>query len=289
MHTETIRIPEYAERINKMKEQIIKQPHEICIERAELITESYKLTKGEPPTIRFAKAIAYILENMELKIRENEFLVGNRTTKLVGTALFPEVRVDTIELDLENYNTRDVQSFLISENEKNILRKKIVPYWKNEEDTVKSRFNSYLSPELNELMLMLLYIVDTDITNGVGHFFPGFSNVFKGGFDGLLSEVEEKERDFSHDDEKLRFLETVKILLKGAKIYIERYSKLAKNMANQEEDPERKRELLEISELCFNISKNAPKTFKEALQLIFFVQVISGIEDGGFAISLGRL
>ncbi len=281
--------PDYSERIDRMKEQIITQPHEICIERAELITESYKKTKGETSTIRFAKAIAYILENIQIKIREDEFIVGNRTTKLVGTALFPEVRVDTIELDLENYNTRDVQSFLISENEKNILREKIIPYWMNEEDTVKSRFNSYLSPELNELMLMLLYIVDTDITNGVGHFFPGFSNVFKGGFDGLLSEVEEKESDFSHDDEKLRFLETVKILLKGAKIYIERYSKLAKNMANQEEYPKRKRELLEISELCFNISKNAPKTFKEALQLIFFIQVISGIEDGGFAISLGRL
>ena len=281
--------PDYSERIERMRERIITQPHKICIERAKLITESYKKTKGEPPTIRFAKAIAYILGNMQLKIREDEFLVGNRTTKLVGTALFPEVRVDTIELDLEYYSTRDVQSFSISENDKTTLKEKIIPYWKNEEETVKSRFNSYLNPELNELMLMLLYIVDTDITNGVGHFFPGFENVLKNGFDGILIEVEKKKNDFSNDEEKLRFLETVKIVLKGVKVYIERYSKLAKNMANQEEDPERRRELLDISEMCFNISKNAPKTFKEALQLIFFIHVISGIEDGGFAISLGRL
>jgi pyruvate formate-lyase/glycerol dehydratase family glycyl radical enzyme len=289
MHAETISTPDYSERIERMREQIISQSHEICIERAELVTESYKKTKGEPPTIRFAKAIAYVLENMQLKIREDEFLVGNRITKLVGTALFPEVRIDTIELDLEYYSTRDVQSFLISDNDKTILKEKIIPYWKNEEETVKSRFNSYLNPELNELMLMLLYIVDTDITNGVGHFFPGFGNVLKNGFDGLLSEVEKKENDFSNEEEKLRFLETVKILLNGAKTYIDRYSKLAKSMANQEEDPERRRELSDISEMCFNISKNAPKTFKEALQLIFFIHVISGIEDGGFAISLGRL
>ena len=289
MHTEIMSTPDYSERIERMEEQIITQPHEICIERAELITESYKKTKGEPPTIRFAKAIAYILENMQVKIRKGEFIVGNRTTKLVGTALFPEVRVDTIELDLEYYSTREVQSFLISENDKNILRENIIPYWKIEEDTVKSRFNSYLNPELNELMLMLLYVVDTDITNGVGHFFPGFSNVLANGFNGLLSKVEEKEVQFSGDMEKLRFLETVKILLRGAKNYIERYSELAKSMANQENDPERKNELLEISDICFNISKNAPTTFKEALQLIFFVHVISGIEDGGFAISLGRL
>lgn len=279
----------FKERILRMKERITSQPHEICIDRAELITRSYKTTKGETPSIRFAKAIVYILKNMTIKIWDDEFIVGNRTTKIVGTALYPEVRIDTIELDLDHYSTREVQNFLISEEDKNLLKEKIIPYWKNEEETVKSLFNSYLDSELNELMLMLLYVVDTDITNGVGHFFPGFSNVLSNGFNGLLYKVEKQEIEFSGDMEKLKFLEAVEILLKGAKMYIERYSKLAENMANQEEDPRRKRELLEISEICFNISENAPKTFKEALQLIFFIHVISGIEDGGFAISLGRL
>lgn len=279
----------YKERILRMKKIIVLQPHEICIERAELITRSYKTTKGESPIIRFAKAIAYILENMTIKIWDDEFIVGNRTTKIVGTALFPEVRIDTIELDLDHYSTREVQNFLISEEDKKVLKEKIIPYWKNEEETVKSLFNSYLDTELNELMLMLLYVVDTNITNGVGHFFPGFSNVLANGFNGLLSKVEEQERKCSKNVEKLKFLETIKIVLNGAKAYIDRYSELAKRKANLERDPERKKELLEISEICSNISKDAPNSFKEALQLIFFIQVISGIEDGGFAISLGRL
>jgi len=279
----------FKERILRIKKKIVSQPHEICIDRAELITKSYKTTKGESPTIRFAKAIAYILENMTIKIWDDEFIVGNRTTKIVGTALFPEVRIDTIELDLDHYSTREVQNFLISEEDKQVLKEKIIPFWKNEEETVKSLFNSYLDIELNELMLMLLYVVDTDITNGVGHFFPGFSNVLANGFNGLLSKVEEQEMQFSGDMEKLNFLETVKIVLNGAKSYIERYSELAKRTANLEKDPNRKKELLGISEICSNISKNAPTTFKEALQLIFFIQVIAGIEDGGFAISLGRL
>jgi len=279
----------YKERILRMKKIIVSHPHEICIERAELITRSYKTTKGESPIIRFAKAMAYILENMTIKIWDDEVVVGNRTTKIVGTALFPEVRIDTIELDLDHYSTREVQNFLISEEDKKVLKEKIIPYWKNEEETVKSLFNSYLDTELNELMLMLLYVVDTNITNGVGHFFPGFSNVLANGFNGLLSKVEEQEKKFSKNVEKLKFLETIKIVLNGAKAYIDRYSELAKRKANLERDPERKKELLEISEICSNISKDAPNSFKEALQLIFFIQVISGIEDGGFAISLGRL
>ena len=51
-----------------MKKRVVAQPHEICIERAKLITESYKKTKGEPASIRFAKAMEHILVNMTIKI-----------------------------------------------------------------------------------------------------------------------------------------------------------------------------------------------------------------------------
>ncbi len=279
----------YEERIEKMKNRVILQPHEICIERAKLITESYQKTKGENPIIRYAKAMNYILTNMTIKIWDDEFIVGNRCNKFVGTPLYPEVRVDTIAQDLELYSTREVQKFLLSEKDKRILKDEIIPYWNNEEDTVKSRFYSYLSPELTNLMLILLYIVDVNITNGVGHFFPGHENVLKGGFNGLIQKAEKKKKEFFHDQDKLNFLNSVIIILNGVRTYIQRFSNLASEMAKVELDSQRKKELLEISEICANITGNAPKTFKEALQLIYFSHVIAGLEDGGFAISVGRL
>jgi len=51
-----------------MKQKVIRQSHEICIERAILITESYRKTKRDFPVIRFAKAIKHILQNMTIKI-----------------------------------------------------------------------------------------------------------------------------------------------------------------------------------------------------------------------------
>jgi len=289
MQLEAIPFSDYEDRIERMRVKIINQPHEICVERAKLITESYQKTRGEPSSLRFAKAMNYFLKNMSIKIWNDEFLVGTRTIKLVGTPLYPEVRIDTIELDLELYNTRDVQSFMFSEDDKKLLRDEIIPYWKNEEETVKSRFNSFLTPELYELMLNLLYIVDTHITNGVGHFFPGHPNVLEGGFDGLLSKTKQKMEEFKGDQNKLAFLNTVVIILDGVKHYILRFSDLAKKMASEESDSKRKAELLEISEICYNISCKPPKNFKEALQLILLTHIIAGLEDGGFAISLGRL
>lgn len=289
MQFEQITPSYYENRIEKMKNKVVLQPHEICIERAVLITESYKKTKEENPTIRYAKAISYLLTNMTIKIWDDEYIVGNRCTKFVGTPLYPEVRVDTIEQDLDLYATREVQKFLLSEEDKLILKNEVVPFWNNEEDTVRSRFYSYLNPELTELMFNLLYIVDTNITNGVGHFFPGHENVLRGGINGLIQKAESKLEEFLVDQEKVAFVNSVIIVLKAVKVFIKRFSSLAKKLATDEVNHERKRELLEISEICDNISGNAPKSFKEALQLVYFTHLIAGLEDGGFAISVGRL
>ncbi|GAG11902.1 unnamed protein product, partial [marine sediment metagenome] len=177
----------------------------------------------------------------------------------------------------------------LTEDDKDILKKEIIPYWKHEEETVKSRFDSYLNPELTELMLDLLYVVDTHMTNGVGHFFPGHQNVLKLGFNGLIQKATDKKKDFSQDQDKKDFLESVIIILDGAQKFIQRFSDLTAELAEDEKNITRKNELTEISEICSNISYNPPNSFKEALQLIFFTHIISGLEDGGFAISIGRL
>lgn len=289
MQIEQISPSNYEERIERMKNRVILQPHEICSERARLFTESYKNSRGEPSIIRFAKAMNYLMLNMTINIFEDEFIVGNHCSKFVGTPLYPEVRVDTIELDLDLYNARDVQRFLLSEQDKDLLKKEIIPYWKSEEETVKSRFDSYLNPKLYNLMLNLLYIVDVNLTNGVGHFIPGYENVLKEGFDGLINKAQNKLREISNDKTKSNFLSSVIIVLNGAKKFINRFSDLAKIMERNEKNTHRKKELHEISQICSNISGSAPKTFKEALQLIYFTRIIAGLEDGGFAISIGRL
>ena len=289
MQEEQISPSDYKDRILRIKKEVVSRPHELCIERAKLFTESYKTTKKEPQNIRFAKAMYHLLNNMTILIWDDEFIVGNRCSKFIGTPLYPEVRVDTLEQDLELYSTRDIQRFLLSEEDKIVLKEEIIPYWKYEEETVKSRFDSYLNPELTDLMLNLLYIVDTNMTNGVGHFFPGHENVLKSGFNGLIQTAKAKKNDFLKDREKLNFLDSVIIVLEGVQRFIQRFSTLANEMAENEPINSRKNELLEISEICSKISSNPPETFKEALQLIYFTHIISGLEDGGFAISIGRL
>ncbi|MFX0145263.1 MAG: pyruvate formate lyase family protein, partial [Candidatus Hodarchaeota archaeon] len=279
----------YKERIIKMKDKVVMQPREICIERAKLITESYEKTKSENPIIRFVKALDHILTNMSIRIWEDEFIVGNICSKFVGTPLYPEIRVDFIEQDVDTYDKRPAQKSFIKDEDKRILKEIIIPYWKNEEYTLKEQFIKNLEPKVKRIMDTLVFLVETELTNGIGHFFPGHENIIKFGLNGLIEKAKSKTYDFPNDIQKINFLQSVIIVCNAAKSFIKRFSSLATELAEDEINSKRKEELLEISEICSNISENAPKNFKEALQLIYFNHLICRLEDGGYAVSIGRL
>ncbi|MFX1323577.1 MAG: pyruvate formate lyase family protein, partial [Promethearchaeota archaeon] len=289
MELEQIFNIDYKDRLLRMKDILVKAPHEICVERAVLFTESYKDTKGENSIIRFAKAMEHYLTNMTIRIWDDEYVVGNRCKKYVGTPMYPEARIDTIEQDVDNYDTRPVQKLMLTEEERQLIKNDIIPYWKNEEETVQERFQSYLDSDLREIMEKLVFIVDVELSSGIGHFFPGHENVLNHGIDGLIQKATNSLKKVVNNENKEIFLESVIIVLKAAKQFILRFSNLAKEMGEIEVNYERKRELYEISDICANISGNSPKNFKEALQLIYFIHLICGLEDGGFAISIGRL
>ena len=288
MQLEQISYSDYKDRALRMKKRVVNAPHEICVERAQFFTDSYKKTKEENPIIRYAEAMDHYLTNMTIKIWDDEYIVGNRCTKFVGTPMYPEARIDTIEQDIDTCDTRPVQNMLITNEDRQSIKDMIIPYWKNEEETVQERFQSYLTPELREVMEKLVFAVDVELSSGIGHFLPGHENVLKYGITGLIQKAETQLEKYSDDSKKI-FIESVIIVLNAAKNLIQRYSDLSKNMAEKEQNIERQKELFEISEICTNISGNPPKNFKEALQLIYFTHLICGLEDGGFAISIGRL
>jgi len=279
----------YENRILKMKDKVVMQPHEVCIERAKLITDSYKNSKGEPPVIRFAKAINHILTNMSIKIWEDEFIVGNQCSKFVGTPFYPEIRVDFLEQDIDTFDRRLAQKLLISDEDKRVFKEKVIPFWKTEEHTLKEQFLENLDSQVKNIMDTLVFLVETELTNGIGHFFPGHENILKYGLNGLIKRAKSKREEFSDDPEKKNFLQSVIIVCNAAKSFIKRFSSLAIKISEKELNPKRKVELLEISEICSNISEKPPKNFKEALQLVYFNHLICRLEDGGYAVSIGRL
>ena len=61
----------------------------LCIEKARLITESYRQTEGEQAIIRYAKAFSHMLDNMPVLIDNDELFVGEGASKPWGAEIDP--------------------------------------------------------------------------------------------------------------------------------------------------------------------------------------------------------
>lgn len=78
-------------RISRLKTALFANTREISLEQALLYTASHRQTEGEPVILRRAKATAYILEHVEISIRDEELIAGNRTVKPRAGIMSPEM------------------------------------------------------------------------------------------------------------------------------------------------------------------------------------------------------
>jgi formate C-acetyltransferase len=82
-------------RVERLRRRIIDAHQEVCVERARYLTESMKLHWEKPPLTRMSLALEHILNNISVIIRDDELVVGCRTSKLKGRRSSPK----TVPLD----------------------------------------------------------------------------------------------------------------------------------------------------------------------------------------------
>ena len=128
--------------------------------------------------------------------------------------------------------------------------------------------------------------------NGVGHVTVCYGRILKEGFEGIILQAQEaiKKLNFGDADYATRkhFLDAVIISCQAAIDYAGRYAMLALDMARREKDETRKKELLTIAENCARVPAKGARTFHEACQSFWFVQMLLQMESSGHSISPGR-
>ncbi len=142
------------------KNLILNADYEICIERARYYTESFRQTTGQHPAVRAARALYHTLSNMTLYILEGEEIVGNRSSKITGVIL-PVERGDVnviLDLELEPLLNRRRQPFHIDPEDRRLLEREILPFWKGKtvRDHKKSAWKKHglnFKPAVNPLSI----------------------------------------------------------------------------------------------------------------------------------------
>lgn len=128
-----------TERGRKLKERLLASPYEVDIERARYYTKAWKETEDASPCMRAARALEETLRNMNIRIDDDELLVGVKTAKrLAGVIPVERGEFNTvIEYELDRLTSRKRHRFHLSEEERRELMEDILPYWKGR--TVRER------------------------------------------------------------------------------------------------------------------------------------------------------
>ncbi len=168
-------------RISRLKTALFANTREISLERALLYTASHRQTEGEPVIMRRAKATAYILEHVEISIRDEELIAGNRTVKPRAGIMSPEMDPYWLLKELDQFPTRPQDRFAISEEDKRIYREELFPYW--EKRSMKDFINGQMTDEVKAATSTQIFSINqTD--KGQGHIIIDYPRLLNHGLGG---------------------------------------------------------------------------------------------------------
>ncbi len=276
-------------RIDRLKEALFAKAPEIEVERAVLLTESYKNTEGMPTITRRAKAFRHIVENLPIVIHEDELVVGSATKSQRSCQIFPEFSFQWIADEFDTIEKRAADPFILTEDSKKAL-KEVFAYWKGK--TTSELATSYMRPETIDAISHNIFTPGNYFYNGVGHVTADYDLVLRIGYDGIIKKAKAALEAIDPKDgdavKKRIFLEAVIESCEAAITFAQRYSRLAYEMAEKCTDPARREELKTIGKNCSRVPQFGAESFHEACQSFWFVQMLIQTESNGHSISPGR-
>ena len=268
-------------RTQRLKDRLFANPREISLERALLYTASHKQTEGEPVMIRRAKATAWVLDHVQISIRDDELIAGNRTIKPRAGIMSPEMDPYWLLKELDQFPTRPQDRFNISEEDKRIYREELFPYWENR--SMKDFINAQMTDEVKAAVSTQIFSVNqTD--KGQGHIIIDYPRLLENGLAALVAEM----KAVSQRHPQNNFYQAVLILLEASQRHILRYAALADDMAAGCGDGQRRKELETIADISRHNAVHRPEDFWQACQLFWYMNIILQYESNASSISLGR-
>jgi len=262
------------ERVRTLRQQSLDAVPTMSIERAQIVTEAYKKYQGKVsiPVLR-ALVFKELCEKKTICINDNELIVGERGPAPKATPTYPELCCHTLE-DFDVIDKRPKVFFKVSEETKQIQRDEIIPYWKGR--AIRDLILNNMTPEWKDCYEAGIF------TEFMEQRAPGHTvadgKIYHKGFLDFKKEIEEEmeKLDFFNDPDaydKYEELKAMSICCDAVITFGKRHAEKARELAAKEKDENRKKELLQIAEVCDHVPAHAPRNFWEALQMYWFVHL----------------
>lgn len=288
-----------------LREQSVNAEPSLTIERALIETEFYKKNDGRYsiPVMR-AKNFYNLCAKKKIYIGDNELIVGERGPKPKAVPTFPELNCHSVE-DFKVLRSREIQHYSISDREIEKYKNEVIPYWKGR--TQRDRIFNHV-PESWKSLYEAGVFTEFMEQRAPGHtaldgkMYHMGMNDFKAKIAAQLAKLDflnDPEATDKQDELNAMSISCDALILFGHRHAAEarkQIAKIEKALAGgpafkvtpfsgeTQEDAYRRRikELQDIAEVCTRVPEEAPRTFREAVQMYWFCHLGTILELNGW-------
>lgn len=281
----------YMDRVNRLKERVLKTYPEIDMENAIILTRGFQESEGKPPVVQ--KAYAFRKQCMEktIKIWDDELIVGNAGSKQRGGLVCPDDCWTFLDREIDTINERKYDPFHLKEEDKKDFLEIVKPYWKGR--SIYEKWSEQIPEETRTLRDCGVLYIDRKAVRGWGELTVDYELIIKEGIEGLEKRIADVKSTLDitipDDYEKIVYLQALSYCADGLRQLGKRYSAEALRLANMEKNETRKKELLQIAETCDRVPEKPARTFREAIQSMYFYQISIFMEHNAASYNPGRL
>jgi pyruvate formate-lyase/glycerol dehydratase family glycyl radical enzyme len=262
------------ERVARLRQQSLDAVPTLSAERAVLMTRFYQEQRESlSPPVERARSLAYVLEHKAICINEGELIVGEKGPAPKATPTYPELCCHSLQ-DLDILNSREKIPFKVSAETFALYQGTIIPFWRGK--TMREKLLSEMTPEWIDAYEAGIF------TEFMEQRSPGHTvlddKIYRRGLCDFIADIEAQIEglDYLNDAaayNKQEQLKGMRIAAQAVIRFAERHAERARDLAQQEDDPQRKAELERIAAVCRHVPAHAPRDFWEALQAYWFVHL----------------
>ena len=280
-----------TDRIRKLSARSRSTPQTLCLHRARAYTEVFAKTEGEPLVLRRAKAFKKALEDLPTIIEDDELIVGRRGCRVRSVPIVPECHGGWLLWDIENLPTRKQDPFKVPPEQMSEA-KKLLEFWQG-----KNLYDIWIKSCPRDVSTRVIGTGWADTSAGLFmlgyHFSPPWEKILSSGLKPFEEEICRVMSclDSANPEHmgKEHFLEALLITIGAIKDFTGRYRQEALRLAEKCTNEQRRQELWQIAEICQRVPYLGAKTFREAIQSVWFIHLLLHIEGTGGAYgTLGR-
>ena len=252
-----------------LRRAILDSPLTIGLSRARAYTRVFQEHEGAPWIVTKALAFREHLRTMPLFVREHDRIAGSISETPGAMPVMVEIGI--AENNIFTNEDQHREGYLQGR-----VPHDIIDYW--EQRNLWGRHRAYMETVRGERAERTDQ-ADYKFISYQGHLSPSYSELLSVGIGGILERIRSRGAG-EVDPRSLEFLTAAENCLLGVSEWAARYAELLEAESGDRE---------EMARIALKVATEPPETFREALQLVWFVHQAIHIEGHGYSNTPDRL